>query len=165
MKKPKGKREYMDKLLLDTTYLLPLFGVGVKLEGFTNLLPGILNEYTVLYNPISIVESKWIVLRLMRRHPSMRENLLITFRDGLRVLLESEKLVQTSLTSPEVEEVADRLLIEGGVKDYFDRIIYATAVKHNLTLLTEDKDLLKLTLIKEMPKPKKVIKWSELTNL
>ena len=68
------------------------------------------------------------------------------------------------MTSPEVEEVADRLLIESGIKDYFDRIIYATAVKHNLTLLTEDKDLLKLTLIKDMPKPKKVIKWSEITK-
>ena len=149
----------MDKLLLDTTYLLPIFGVRVKLKDYEAFFPRLLTEYTVMYNPISIVESKWIVIKLCKRYPSKKPLLLKTYRLGLTALLNSTQLKQMALTSPEVEEIADKLLSEAGLKDYFDRIIYATAVLQKSILLTEDKELEKIVQT-NIPKPKKVMSWN-----
>ncbi len=73
----------MADLVLDTTYLLPIFGVGIRLKRFQTVFPKLLEEYRVLYNPVSIVEAKWIVLSLARREPNKRLKLLKRFRKGL----------------------------------------------------------------------------------
>jgi len=57
----------MDKLVLDTTYLLPLFGIRIKLKDYNKLFPLLLKKYAALYNPISIIEAKWIILKLCRK--------------------------------------------------------------------------------------------------
>lgn len=46
----------MDSLLLDTTYILPIFGIKVKLKDFEKVFPKLLNERSVMYTPISIVD-------------------------------------------------------------------------------------------------------------
>jgi hypothetical protein len=56
----------MDKILLDTTYFLPLFGIKIKLKNFENVFPKILSNYKVMYNPISFIEAKWIILKLLK---------------------------------------------------------------------------------------------------
>jgi len=152
----------MAELVLDTTYLLPIFGIGVELEGFKTLFPQLLGKYEVLYNPLSVVEAKWISLRLGRDDPSMRERLLVAFTKGLKALLGDERLKQTELTNPEIEETADILLLNAGVRDYFDRMIYATAVNRGASLLTEDEELKELARVKDVPKPREVLTWSDL---
>ena len=52
--------------LLDTTYFLPLFGIKIKLKDFENIFPKILSNYKVMYNPISFIEAKWIILKLLK---------------------------------------------------------------------------------------------------
>jgi len=47
--------------------------------------------------------------------------------------------------------------LEVKVRDYFDRLIYATAIHYNATLLTEDEKL--LNLYKGAYRPKRIIKW------
>lgn len=152
----------MDRLLLDTTYLLPVFGVGVGLRRYEELFPRLLERYFVLYNPVSVVEAKWIVLRLCRREPRRRADLLEAYRRGLRALLGDERLHQTPLTSPEIEEIADRLLAE--VRDYFDRIIYVTAAHGGAALATEDRELSSISR-PEIPSPKGIVAWSDLAAL
>jgi len=151
----------MDKVLLDTTYLLPVFGIDVGLQDFSNLFPRLLDKYSVMYNPVSIVEAKRIVLRLSRGDPSRKELLLKAYRLGLRALLSDRRLKQTDLTNPDVEEIADELLLKAGVKDYFDRVIFATATQQGAILLTEDEELMKIGLT-GVPRPKEVISWEKL---
>mgnify|MGYP000545347347 CR=1 FL=1 len=153
----------MDKLLVDTTYLLPIFGIKIKLENFNRLFPEILKKYNVLYNPISIVEAKWIILRLIKKYPIKKEALLSTFRTGLEILQVDNRLSETKLTTPKIEELADKLM-EIGIKDYFDRIIYSTAVYQKAIFLTEDVELKEL-LNKNIPKPINIISWKEVINL
>ncbi len=132
------------------------------LNGIETLLPRLLNTYRTVYNPVSLVEAKWIVLKLAGRRPEKRGELLRRFREGLEALLHDERLSQTELTSPEIEEVADILLVEGGVPDYFDRLIYATATCRGSLLLTEDKELIQLAKRGDLPTPKKVIQWKDI---
>jgi len=151
-------------ILLDTSYLLPLFGVSVDLETFNELFPKLLEKFEVLYNPVSLVEGKWIVLKIAFRQPSLKDRLLKAYRLGLKSLLSDDRLKQTELTSPEMEEVAD-VLLEKGVRDYFDRVIYATAVVREATLLTEDRELKRLGEAEAAPKPRGVRDWYEVRRL
>ncbi|MFQ6124577.1 MAG: PIN domain-containing protein [Candidatus Heimdallarchaeota archaeon] len=153
----------MDEVLLDTTYLLPVFGVNVGLKNFEKLFPTLLNTSHILYTPISIVEAKWVVHQLARKTVAQKEkkNILETYRRGLRSLFGDGRLTQTVLTKPEIEEIADQLLVEANIPNYFDRTIYATAVYYNVVLLTEDQELLNITKKKQLPKPKGAITWSD----
>jgi len=150
----------MDKLLLDTTYILPIFGVKVSLKNYEEMFPKLLEEYVVLYNPLSLVEAKWIILKLTRRVPSKRNLLLRAYRRGLEALLSDERLKNTILTDIKIEEIADRLLVEIGLKDYFDRMIYATAVYEGAILLTEDEELIRIRKEGSVS-PKEVLRWNE----
>lgn len=162
VKNYRGKEGFMVKLLLDTTYLLPVFGVSVKLKRFDEVFPRLINEYSLLYNPVSIIEAKWLIVSQSRRNPSKREILLKRFRKGLRTLLNDKRISQTDLTNPEIEEIADNLLVRFKIRDYFDRMIYATAVYYNVTLLTEDEELHGLAGKEYAPKPKKILKWNDM---
>ncbi len=128
------------KILLDTTYLLPLFGIDVGLSGYEVLFPRLLEEYRVYYTPLSLVESKLIVLKLSKMKPELSDKFLIEYRKGLDTIISNDKLEDTIITNGVIEEVADHLL-RMGLRDYFDRMIYATAYYYNTILLTEDNEL------------------------
>jgi len=150
------------ELLLDTTYLLPTFGVATQLEGFKERFPKVLETHNVRYNPISLVEAKWVVLKLSRQPGANREELLQRYRLGLRVLLADGRLEQTDLTSEAVERVADGLLIDNDAKDYFDRTIYGTACASKSLLLTEDEELHALKTNPNLPRPSDILAWKDL---
>ncbi len=152
----------MGELLLDTTYLLPAFGIGLELDDFGKTFSRILGEHTVLYNPVSLIEAKWTVLRMCRNEPGLRRSLLERYRLGLRATLGDERLKQTALTDETVERTADSLLVENGVRDYFDRTIYATACARNCILLTEDRELRGLKAAGGAPRPRRVLDWRRL---
>ena len=152
----------MDRLLLDTTYLLPLFGIDVKLPRFEELLPKLLEGFDALYNPVSLVEAKWLILRLMRRSKLRAEGLLEAYRRGLKALQFDERLKATALTEPDVEEIADRLLVEAGLRDYFDRLIYASAIVNDALLFTEDEELREIASTGRHPHPRGIMNWREM---
>lgn len=152
----------MAELLIDTTYLLPFFGVSVELVQFESRFEDVLGTYEVSYNPVSLVEAKWIVLKIIRRDPSSKNALLTSYRTGLKVLESDGRLRETALTSDAVETAADDLH-EAGMKDYFDRMIYATASERGCALLTEDRDLLKPGRgVKQ--KPGEALNWGQLVT-
>jgi len=138
-------------LMLDTTYLLPLFGIDVPLQRYPEVFPKLIAKHEVWYSPLSLVEAKWIILKLVRRDVGKREAYLEKYRRGLGVLFAHSRLRQTELTTPQTEYEADELLRK--VSDYFDRMIYATAKQLGLTLISEDRVLKTLD---------GVISWDEL---
>ncbi len=154
----------MDDLLLDTTYLLPIFGLKIDLSNFQTNFSRLLTTYSVLYNPISLVEAKWVLLRLARREPRRRSEFLQRYRMGLKALVSDSRLKQTSLTDDVVETIADKLLLEEKVKDYFDRVIYATAANRGCIFLTEDEEILSLGMRGRLPKPKEIVEWTKIIN-
>ncbi len=163
MKKLKRKIMSMDKVLLDTTYLLPIFGISVNLKNFEKHFPKLLTTSDVLYTPVSIVEAKWVILRLTKKtHESNeRKKILNAYRIGLRILFGDGRLTQTYLTNPDIEEIADQLLIDVNISDFFDRIIHATVIHYDTVLLTEDQELLYIIKNNQLPKLKEVITWSD----
>ena len=86
------------------------------------------------------------------------------FRPGLEAPLRDERLSQTELASPEVEEVADALLARAGPLDYFDRLIYATAACRGSLLLTEDEELARVAERGDLPAPRRVVRWDEVAR-
>ncbi len=148
----------MAELLLDTTYLLPIFGVSVGLKNFDKSFGKLLRSFSLHYNPASMIEAKWTVLKLARTNPEKREALFTAYRTGLKVLAADDRLKETALTNDVVENVADQLLTKEEVKDYFDRLIYGTAADRGCALLTEDERLLKLKR-RETPRPSEVLAW------
>jgi hypothetical protein len=158
VRKFRKKKGYTDRVLLDTTYILPILGVGMELKGFDEGFPKMFSKYEVFYNPVSLIEAKWVVLKICRSKPHEAEKLLKAYRKGLAALLSDKRIKQTTLTSPEAEEIADRLM-EAGVKDYFDRMVYATAVRQEMILMTEDVQLIKITKA-NLPRPKRIINWN-----
>ncbi|WP_457549613.1 PIN domain-containing protein [Archaeoglobus sp.] len=149
----------MNKILLDTSYLLPLFGIDVELDGLKENFPNVLKKFEVYYSPISLIEVKFIVLRLLKDGI----NLLEDYRIGIDSILAEDLLKPTPPTNSEIEEVADRLLIDKGLKDYFDRMIYATAVVFKLALVTEDRKLTELASNCTL-KPPVVYSWKNLQS-
>jgi len=144
-------------LLLDTTYILPLLGIHIpQLKEYEEKFPDLLVKFNVLFNPLSLVEAKWVLLRLIKTSDAQHRHIILDrFRLGVKTILKSDKLYQTKLTSYETEKYADALL--GVINDYFDRMIIATAKVCNAILLTEDKGLIDI--------PKKIDMFSELEIL
>jgi predicted nucleic acid-binding protein len=147
----------LNRILLDTSYLLPLFGIDVEIDGLKENFPKVLKKFEVYYSPISLIETKFIILRLLKDGI----NLLEDYRVGLDSILAEDLFKPTPLTNSEIEEVADRLLIDKGLKDYFDRMIYATAVVFKLALVTEDRKLTEIASNYSL-KPPKVYSWKTL---
>jgi len=130
----------MDRaLMLDTTYLLPLFGIDVPLQRYSEIFPKLVTQYEVWYTPLSLVEAKWIILKLVKRETRKKEIYLEKYRRGLGVILADSRLKQTELSTPQTEYEADGLL--DMVSDYFDRMIYATSKQLGSTLISEDRVL------------------------
>ena len=153
----------MDELLLDSTYLLPIFGLKVDLEDFPNLFPFLLDLHSVRYNPAALIEVKWVILSVSKKHPRKKEAFLQAYRTGLRALEGEKRLTQTVLTTQTIETVADDLMERWSVKDYFDRLTYATASYSQATFLTEDSQLLELSRTSQAPKPRATFTWRDIT--
>jgi PIN domain nuclease of toxin-antitoxin system len=151
----------VDSLLLDTTYLLPLFGLESGLKNFNYTFRRLLVDYEVRYNPISLLEAKWLVLRVARNKTGQLQTFLNYYRDGLGAIAREDSIRQTPLTDEHVEELSDILLTKADLRDYFDRQIYSTAACSNYLLLTEDDRLHKLFRSRSFQNPKAVIKWKD----
>ena len=147
----------MNKILLDTSYILPLFGIDVDIDGIKENFPKVLREFEVYYSPLSLIEAKFILLRLLKDGI----NLLEDYRIGLSSILNEDLLKPTPLTNSEIEKVADKLLIDKGLRDYFDRMIYATSVVFQLALVTENRELTELASNYAL-KPPKAYSWRTL---
>ena len=115
MRRLRRRPEYLVKhgILIDTTHLLPLFGVDVGLSGYGEAFPRLLEEYRVYYTPLPLTEAKWIVLKISRMKPELSDKILLEYRKRLDTIISNDKLEETIMTNDVKEEVTDHLLRMG----------------------------------------------------
>jgi len=130
----KSKQEIL-KILLDTPFILPTLGIDAGKEVMQCLkkLADIKSEIYV--SRFSILESLWVITRLIRAADLNTEH----FKMGLRSILESGRYKKIEENS-EIFNEALRLY-KLGHKDMIDNILYASSIQLNLKLLTLDNEL------------------------
>ena len=155
-----------EKILFDTTYLLPLLGIKIKgLNEYDKYISEIFDAYDVYYHPISLIESKWELISLKKKMDIEKwENATYRYKQGLNYILKSNKLTQLRFTSAEIEEEVD-YLIKRGYRDYFDLLIFFTAFIENLTLITEDDELKEIPDRFKKYEDVEVINWNKLIKM
>lgn len=60
-------------ILLDTTYILPIFGIPIKIKNFEEKMNNIFTNYRILINSLSILEAKWKAIKLEKQHPNVKD--------------------------------------------------------------------------------------------
>ena len=126
------------KVLLDTTYILPLFGIAIDLPGFEAKFPKLLKKASISVNSLSILESKWKALKISEYAPEVSQS----FSEGLLSLTAAGEIEVIQFHLPRIDLVATSLYATH--KDYFDCSIASTAILFTDFLLTEDEALISL---------------------
>jgi len=151
-------------IVLDTTYILPIFNIEVDVfrKKDFNILINI-RAKKMLPSQL-IIEAKWVLYSLIRKGRIRDINeALKDFNDGLRFLMYRNFLSMVNLLDPEIDLLEGKIYKICRIKDYFDRIILAVAKFYDAILLTEDKDLLNLDVEKYSNLiPRKIMNWKTL---
>jgi predicted nucleic acid-binding protein len=124
------------KILLDTSFLLPTLGVEVEQE-VTGTLSKIDSERIHLfYSDWSLLESSWIAIRQIKQ--GMYQAHL--FRRGLLSITKTE-VYQPILASP--DDYLNALdLYQRGHPDMIDNLLYVTALRNQYRFLTIDDEFM-----------------------
>jgi len=132
------------RILLDTPFLLPTLGISVSgaiQEGIEIFAE---TESEIYHSRFSILESLWVAARTVDDRAFDDEG----FGPGLRSIVEGGRYRQVEEDS-EIFREAFRLFRRGH-KDMIDNILYATAARLGLALLTVDDELRKFVLAKRL---------------
>ena len=124
----------MKKILLDTTYILPIFGIDVAIPDLKEKLSLWSKQNNLYINSLSILEAKWKVLKLAKKVPSLLE----FFSEGLFYLTHGSKFEIIPFYSYEVDYIATEL--HKFHKDYIDCSILSSAIINSEIFITEEKD-------------------------
>jgi len=147
--------------LLDSTYIMPFFGINVKISNLNSDLTKILTEKggKIYITTCSLIEAKWKSIRNFSRSGN------ISYLKRANKVLESfQHNKYIKILDPwfikDASKWADQLLIEGHL-DYMDCWIAGTAKAKNLTFVSEDESL--INLIKKLDDWKSLIcvNWSK----
>ncbi|HKZ43152.1 MAG TPA: hypothetical protein VJ044_19495 [Candidatus Hodarchaeales archaeon] len=148
--------------LLDSTYILPYFGIEVKIPGLRDTLRGLLKSGTrdFAITTCSLLEGKRKANREYLRKGDSRylkraNSALLAFDKGSII-----DIIEPWFT-PRASYWADALLVSGH-KDYIDCWIAGTAKALRLTLVTEDKSLVELLRSLEGWESLKACSWEEM---
>jgi PIN domain nuclease of toxin-antitoxin system len=134
-----------NRCFLDTTYLMPLFGLSNDMPGFDDQFLAVLKKgsITFFYSPVSIIEIKWQVIKLEKTSPGV-DAYERMFSRGLTSMKNDPRFQVVDLIDASINDVSVELR-KLGHNDYFDTIIASSALWHADVLVTED-DPLKKTL-------------------
>ncbi|MEB3772074.1 MAG: PIN domain-containing protein [Desulfurococcales archaeon] len=128
-------------VLLDSTYLLPIFGVGVKeidTETLTMLRSLALGRHVELYySPISLLE---ITAKIARETEKMGIGLSPEEVEYTIKILEEAEYIKPVKPDARIYSFAYRMRLLGH-RDMIDNILYATATIKDLVFLTLDSRL------------------------
>ena len=149
-----------NKILIDTTYLLPLFGIEIEKFNLRDIQSLLEVDAEIIYNSISLIEIKWIILKLAKKNKKTLEQMRDTYNETLEYLSASDEIKQTPLITPKIIRLEDKLS-DLGVNDYFDRIITATAKIYANIFLTEDKKLAKQIKTMNEFKDLTILNWQQ----
>ena len=121
------------KILLDTTYLLPIVGIDVEnVETPLTILRNLygLGEVVIYYTPFNILE----ILGKLSRISYKAERVKL----GLRSIRESFKMIHPTIMG----YMKALELRRKGFKDLIDLLLYTTSKTRKLEFLTRDEELI-----------------------
>jgi len=147
-------------IVLDTTYVLPLFGIEIKLipefiEKLDQIWSKGLKNYKIYLPSICLIEVMYKLLSEYRKKPD------------LKIINRYQLILPTVLNSPikifntELSQKGSLIAIKirhAGHNDVLDCWIAASAAALNAILLTEDKDL--KNILKTVPDTKNLQVWT-----
>ncbi|HID91052.1 TPA: PIN domain-containing protein [Candidatus Bathyarchaeota archaeon] len=144
------------RVTLDTTYLLPLFGVDIALPNFREEFRRLLRApISIDVSSVSVLEVKGKVVREIKRGRAL---LASRFKPGLRSLLLSGRF-RVIEYGVEIDDIVDEL-IRAGLDDLFDCVIAATALHGSDLLVTEDEDIA-AAIRRTSYRPFPTMRWGE----
>jgi hypothetical protein len=128
-------------LFLDTTFVLPFFGVEIDTP-HADALEKALYAYDELHiSEVSLLEAKSKLQRVMIRNPSY-ETAFFEFGDKLELLREDDRIIFHGYTAAD-DRVFNMIRGVAPKLDFFDHVILAQSIPIG-SLLTEDEMLLAL---------------------
>ncbi|HDM27050.1 MAG TPA: PIN domain nuclease [Candidatus Bathyarchaeota archaeon] len=129
-------------VLLDTSFLLPSFGVDVgrDVADGLRLLAKHRDEVTIYYSRYSLLEALLILLREVKRGRLKLEEACEMVEAGVTSITYG---LEASVESPEAFAEALKLYVMGH-RDIFDNMLYATALVNEMFFLTIDDELRKI---------------------
>ena len=150
-------------IVLDTTFILPIFNIQTKSFTKKDLKTLINTKFELIINQALIIEAKWVLLALIKK--GVIEDIDSAYEDfnmGLRFIKYSNRFKFVDILDENVDLKENYISKTIGIKDYFDRLALATAQTYGEILLTEDKEILNL----RDKKTKKlgdttILNWSE----
>ncbi len=150
----------INSIILDTTYVLPLFGIKIELslkfeEQIKLLWKNGINEYKVFLPSVCLIETVFKLLNEYRKKNDF--NILERYQLILPTILNSP----IDMFNPELNSKASliaSIIRHSGHMDFMDCWIAGAAVALEGILLTEDKDLEKV--LRTIPETKTVTIWS-----
>jgi len=129
----KFQRKCSNNIIVDTTYLLPVVGLAVKglsKEDFNSLL----ENYQIFYPELLLVELYAVIVRQIRKE-KLKE-IPRQAIEGLNSIIYLETINLVPPDGGDLEVICE--LVNLGWKDVFDAILYATATRLNMKILTMD---------------------------
>ena len=120
-----------NKLLLDTSFLLPILGFETSDRVMRTFCK--LSSYELYYNDVSVLEALWKIVKVVKGV----EEELSRIVEGITAIRETMKYA--AIDGKAVENAV--YMYKLGHKDMVDNLLYSVAVSRNLKLLTIDKDL------------------------
>ncbi len=130
------------KLLLDTSFLLPVLGFET-LDEIMKIFHK-LKSYEIHYNEISILEALWKIVKEIKGE----EEEISRIMDGIKAIRETIK--HTPIDDKAVSNAI--LMYQLGHRDMIDNLLYSIALSRKLTLLTVDKKLIEFVKEHNLPK-------------
>ena len=126
------KNSLKNKVLLDTSFLLPILGFQTSdrvMRAFQKL-----GSYELYYNDISLLEALWKIVKVIEG----TEKQISRIKEGIRAI--EDTMIHVSIDGASIENAI--YMYKLGHKDMVDNILYSIALSKNLKLLTVDKELI-----------------------
>ena len=151
------------RVVLDTTFLLPAFNIQTrkfKKHDFEALIK--MNVERII-NQALIIEAKWVLLSLIKKGIiEDSEEALSDFNLGLRFLRYSGKYKFIDVLDEKVDLNEIEVFKSTKIRDYFDRVLIATAQAYGDILLTEDNEIISVRDRKSKTfNGVKILTWNE----
>ena len=128
----------MYQVLLDTTYILPIFGVKIRgYEGkeISKLLGELIaNDIEIYVSKISLLEAFLKTITLSKKLG--KNELLERAVEGVEIIKNDDRIILLEYLERDILEKAKEILREH--RDPFDAIIFATAIIGEYILISED---------------------------
>lgn len=131
------------RLLLDTSFLLPVLGFETS-KRVMRVLPQ-LAGHELYYSELSILEALWKIVKLLQDRP--REDIERVL-EGIQAIRDS--MSRAPLTAEAVGHAIRMYMM--GHRDMIDNLLYSTAVTGNLVLLTVDDSLVTFIIEHGLPR-------------